>query len=244
MVDLKRFFKLGLGSKVKCILLLVVLVWFGIKMLKGGQILFDNDYGFIFKYGKFGKVLGVGVGGFVWLMKCVEDSIVFVVKEFRFCYLYEMEREYVKKLMVEYCMGFFLYYGNIIEMFDIVQEKGKWYEVMEYVLFDLFVIVMMGKMVREEVICCFLQILSGVMYFYSMGLVYWDLKFDNVVVSEWGIMKIIDFGSVYVFKYFFEMSIVFVFGEFFFFFGDGVVMWQFIDWLMYRYCWFRFIFCV
>lgn len=78
---------------------------------------------------------------------------------------------------------------------------------MEYAPFDLFAIVMTGKMSREEVSCCFLQILSGVTYLHSMGLAHRDLKLDNVVVNEFGIMKIIDFGSATVFQYPFENAV-------------------------------------
>ncbi|KAK4666809.1 Nitrogen permease reactivator protein [Podospora pseudopauciseta] len=208
MADLKRFFKLGPGSKVKRTSSPAASVRSGIKTPKGGQIPFDNDHGLTSKYGKLGKVLGAGAGGSVRLMKRAEDSTVFAVKEFRPRHSYETEREYVKKLTAEYCMGSSLHHGNIIETLDIVQEKGKWYEVMEYAPFDLFAIVMTGKMAREEVTCCFLQILSGVTYLHSMGLAHRDLKLDNVVVSERGIMKIIDFGSAHVFKYPFETSTV------------------------------------
>lgn len=58
--------------------------------------------------------------------------------------------------------------------------------------------------------------MNGVIYLYSVGFVYCDLKFDNVVVSDKGIMKIIDFGSVYVFKYLFEMEVVLVKGKLFY----------------------------
>jgi len=205
MADLKRFFKLG-PNKAKRPSSPAPSVKSGTG--SKGQIPFDNDHGLTSKYGKLGKVLGAGAGGSVRLMKRGEDGVVFAVKEFRPRHSYETEREYVKKLTAEYCMGSSLHHGNIIETLDIVQEKGKWYEVMEYAPYDLFAIVMTGKMSRVEVSCCFLQILSGVTYLHSMGLAHRDLKLDNVVVSEHGIMKIIDFGSAHVFKYPFENGIV------------------------------------
>jgi serine/threonine protein kinase len=218
MADLKRFFKLGHSNKVKRTASPAASVRSSAKAPSSStksaqQIPFGDDHGLTSKYGKLGKVLGAGAGGSVRLMKRSDDGVVFAVKEFRSRHSYETEREYVKKLTAEYCMGSSLHHGNIIETLDIVQEKGKWYEVMEYAPFDLFAIVMTGKMSREEISCCFLQILSGVTYLHSMGLAHRDLKLDNVVVSEHGIMKIIDFGSAHVFKYPFESSIVLATGE-------------------------------
>ncbi|KFY41360.1 hypothetical protein V494_03045, partial [Pseudogymnoascus sp. VKM F-4513 (FW-928)] len=172
------------------------------------QLPFGEDHGLASKYGKFGKVLGAGAGGSVRLMKRSSDGTTFAVKEFRARHAYESEKEYTKKVTAEFCIGSTLHHGNIIETLDIIQEKGKWYEVMEYAPYDLFAIVMTGKMSREEVSCSFLQILSGVTFIHSMGLAHRDLKLDNVVVNEFGIMKIIDFGSASMFKYPFETEIV------------------------------------
>ncbi|KAI9649727.1 Nitrogen permease reactivator protein [Ciborinia camelliae] len=171
------------------------------------QLPFGEDHGLTSKYGKFGKVLGAGAGGSVRLMKRSCDGKTFAVKEFRARHSYESEKEYTKKVTAEFCIGSTLHHGNIIETLDIVQEKGKWYEVMEYAPYDLFAVVMTGKMSREEVSCSFLQILSGVTYLHSMGLAHRDLKLDNVVVNQYGIMKIIDFGSASVFLYPFEGGI-------------------------------------
>jgi serine/threonine protein kinase len=218
MADLKRFFKLG-GNKSKRTASPAPSIRSTSSKTppgssKSSQIPFGDDHGLTSKYGKLGKVLGAGAGGSVRLMRRAEDGVVFAVKEFRPRHSYESEREYVKKLTAEYCMGSSLHHGNIIETLDIVQEKGKWYEVMEYAPYDLFAIVMTGRMTREEISCCFLQILSGVTYLHSMGLAHRDLKLDNVVVSEHGIMKIIDFGSAHVYKYPFETGIVLASGEF------------------------------
>lgn len=203
MSDLKRFFKVGVNHKPKKSVTPSPL---GSK--QAHQVPFADDHGLTSKYGKLGRVLGSGAGGSVKLMKRTEDGTVFAVKEFRPRHSYETEKEYVKKLTAEFCIGSALHHGNIIETLDIVQEKGKWYEVMEYAPYDLFAIVMTGKMTKPEITCCFLQILSGVTYLHSSGLAHRDLKLDNVVVSEHGIMKIIDFGSAHVFRYPFETEIV------------------------------------
>ena len=176
--------------------------------LPHSNVPFADDHGLETRYGKFGKVLGSGAGGSVRLLKRSSDGVTFAVKQFRDRHNYETEREYAKKVTAEFCIGSTLHHGNIIETLDIVHEKGKWYEVMEFAPFDLFAIVMTGKMSREEVACSFLQILSGVVYLHSMGLAHRDLKLDNVVVNEHGIMKLIDFGSAAVFKYPFENDIV------------------------------------
>ena len=213
MSDLKRFFKLGPSHHHK--IKRAVSPALSVRSAKNNaanksstHIPFSDEHSLTSKYGKLGKVLGSGAGGSVRLMKRSEDSTVFAVKEFRPRHTHESEKDYVKKLTAEYCIGSSLHHGNIIETLDIIREKTKWYEVMEYAPYDLFAIVMTGKMTRAEVACCFLQILSGVTYLHGMGLAHRDLKLDNVVVSEYGIMKIIDFGSAHVFKYPFENGTV------------------------------------
>ncbi|KAI9801834.1 MAG: hypothetical protein M1825_003207 [Sarcosagium campestre] len=213
MSDLKRFFRIGHKSK-RCHSPAA-----STRSSKSGTqtpphqlppavVPFAEDHGLESKYGRFGKVLGSGAGGSVRLMKRSNDSVTFAVKEFRAKHSYETDKEYAKKVTAEFCIGSTLHHGNIIETLDIVHEKGKWYEIMEYAPYDLFAIVMTGKMSREEVTCTFLQIVAGVTYLHSMGLAHRDLKLDNVVVSDRGIMKLIDFGSAAVFQYPFESGIV------------------------------------
>ncbi|PGH00281.1 HAL protein kinase [Blastomyces parvus] len=169
---------------------------------------FADDHGLQSKYGKLGRVLGSGAGGSVRLLKRNSDGVTFAVKQFRDRHSWETEKDYSKKVTAEFCIGSTLHHGNIIETMDIINEGGKWYEVMEFAPYDLFAIVMTGRMTREEIACSFLQILSGVVYLHGMGLAHRDLKLDNVVVSDRGIMKLIDFGSAVVFRYPFENDIV------------------------------------
>lgn len=169
---------------------------------------FADDHGLNSKYGKMGRVLGSGAGGSVRLLKRSSDGVTFAVKQFRDRHSWESLKEYSKKVTAEFCIGSTLHHGNIIETLDIIQEGHHWYEVMEYAPFDLFAIVMTGKMAKEEIACSFKQILSGVAYLHGMGLAHRDLKLDNVVVNDHGIMKLIDFGSAVVFRYPFENDIV------------------------------------
>ncbi|EWG45350.1 HAL protein kinase [Fusarium verticillioides 7600] len=211
MADLKRFFRKGGHHNKKRESSPAPSIKLGTKAAASKstqQLPFGDDHGLSSKYGKLGKFLGSGAGGSVRLMKRKDDGTVFAVKEFRARHTYETEKEYNKKVTAEFCVGSTLHHGNIIETLDILQEKGRWYEVMEYAPFDLFAIVMTGRMSREEITCCFLQILNGVTYLHSVGLAHRDLKLDNVVVSSKGIMKIIDFGSAHVFKYPFETDTV------------------------------------
>lgn len=151
------------------------------------------------KYGKWGKVLGSGAGGTVRLIKRSKDHTTFAVKEFRQRRPGENEKEYIKKVTAEFCIGSTLHHINIIETLDIISDHGHYYEVMEYAPYDLFGVVMSGKMCRQEIYCVFRQIIDGVDYLHSMGLAHRDLKLDNCVMTLGNIVKLIDFGTATVF---------------------------------------------
>lgn len=153
------------------------------------------------KYGKWGRFVGKGAGGSVRLIRRSTDGKTFAVKQFRKRSANEPEKEYVKKVTAEFCIGSTLHHINVIETLDIIQEGSNFFEIMEFAPNDLFNIVMSGKMSREEVACCWRQLLNGLSYMQSMGLAHRDLKLDNLVLDERGIVKIIDFGCAVVNKY-------------------------------------------
>ncbi|KAG0369162.1 serine/threonine protein kinase [Gamsiella multidivaricata] len=159
------------------------------------------------KYGKIGKVIGSGAGGTVRLISRESDHKQFAIKQFRKRKPSESERAYIKKLTSEYCLGSTFHHPNIIETLDIVQEGDQFYEIMEFAKYELFTAVMSGAMGRDEIACCFKGVVDGVAYLHEMGVAHRDLKLDNVVMSEQGIVKIIDFGCSMVYQLPFEKQI-------------------------------------
>ncbi|KAJ7273626.1 hypothetical protein B0H12DRAFT_1228459 [Mycena haematopus] len=155
------------------------------------------------KYGKWGRVLGSGAGGTVRLIKGSTKSggTIFAVKQFRPKRTGESEKEYQKKVTAEFCVGSTLKHPNIIATVDIVSDHGHYYEVMEYAPYDLFSVVMSGKMCRPEIYCVFRQVCEGVEYLHEMGLAHRDLKLDNCVMTTDNVVKLIDFGTATVFHY-------------------------------------------
>lgn len=161
------------------------------------------------KYGKLGKTLGSGAGGSVKILKRPTDGATFAVKEFRPKKPTETSKQYAKKCIAEFTIGSTLHHVNVIETMDIFSDakKQRYFEVMEYCPVDFFAVVMSGKMSRGEVNCCLKQLACGVKYLHSMGLAHRDLKLDNCVMTENGILKLIDFGSAVVFRYPFEQEV-------------------------------------
>nr|CAI6419338.1 AAC_HP1_G0007640.mRNA.1.CDS.1 [Saccharomyces cerevisiae] len=153
------------------------------------------------KYRDLDVVLGEGSGGKVKLVQRVLDNKVFALKEYRSKKKRESERKYIKNIISEYCIASTLKNPNICETLEILYEKGKIFQILEYCEYDLFSLVMSEKMHYEEICCLFKQLINGVKYLHDIGLSHRDLKLDNCVVTRRGILKLIDFGASSVFHY-------------------------------------------
>ncbi|ORZ14675.1 kinase-like domain-containing protein [Absidia repens] len=168
---------------------------------------FGNEFNKDLKhhYGKWGKYCDrERFGGSVCVIRRAKDNKVFAVKEFRKREPPESERAYVKKVTAEFCIGSMLHHDNIIETLDIIQEGSSFYQIMEYVPYDMFTIVMNSELSPAEIGCCWRQLLSGVDYLHQVGIGHRDLKLDNLVMDERNIVKIIDFGTATVVRYPYE----------------------------------------
>lgn len=154
------------------------------------------------KYGTVGRLLGTGASGSVNLVTSkVNPEEIFAVKKFRTKLSTESEHDYKVKVKNEFKIGQYLKHENLINTIELIKENEhkaslvEYYIIMEYCPYDFFNLVMSGLMSREECACYFKQIVNGVLYLQDNGLAHRDLKLDNCVVNDNGILKLIDFGS-------------------------------------------------
>lgn len=160
------------------------------------------------KYGGLGKLIGSGASGSVNLVTSKTDpNEIFAVKKFRPKLPNESEHDYKVKVKNEFKIGQYLNHENLIHTIELIKENGskllsdsEYYIIMEYCPFDFFNLVMSGLMSQEEVCCYFKQITNGVAHLHENGIAHRDLKLDNCVVNQEGILKLIDFGSAVQFR--------------------------------------------
>ncbi|KAJ3023437.1 serine/threonine-protein kinase HAL4/sat4 [Thoreauomyces humboldtii] len=170
------------------------------------------------KYGKIGKndVLGKGANAVVRLAHKSDAAhpeqaeARFAVKEFRKRRKGETQRDYIKKLIAEFCISSNMHHENVIQTVDLIQdERERWCEVMEYMPGgDLYTLIAGGGLTDpEEKACLFKQLITGVQYLHSVGVAHRDLKPENLLLDEKEqILKITDFGVSEVFRTCFEKS--------------------------------------
>ncbi|KAJ3115038.1 serine/threonine-protein kinase HAL4/sat4 [Phlyctochytrium bullatum] len=156
------------------------------------------------KYGRKEEVLGKGANAVVRLCCPMNSNKKYAIKEFRKRRKEETQKEYVKKLVAEFCISSTLDHPNVVKTVDLIQdEKKKWCVVMEYCAGgDLFSRISSGTLTDpEEMSCYFKQLASGVKYLHSMGVAHRDLKPENLLLDATGqCLKITDFGVSEVFR--------------------------------------------
>ncbi|KAJ3019098.1 UNVERIFIED_CONTAM: serine/threonine-protein kinase HAL4/sat4 [Siphonaria sp. JEL0065] len=154
------------------------------------------------------KILGKGATAVVRLCSPVNSDKKFAVKEFRAKRKDEKQKEYVKKLIAEFCISSTLDNENVVKTLDLIQdEKKRWCVVMEYAEGgDLYAKISGGLLTDPDTIDCFFkQLLKGVTYLHSMGVAHRDLKPENLLLDASArILKITDFGVSEVFRAPFE----------------------------------------
>lgn len=148
-----------------------------------------------------GRLIGTGASGSVNLISARDDPLkIYAVKKFRPRLKDEKELDYRTKVKNEFLIGDYLKHQNLIHTMELTQEKDEYLIVMEYCPYDFFNLVMLGLMTKREAFCYTKQIINGVAHLHEAGIAHRDLKLDNCVVDANGVLKLIDFGSVFQFR--------------------------------------------
>ncbi len=141
------------------------------------------------------RVVGQGGMGVVYLAKQVQIGKLVAIKE--------LAPQYIKDIALrlrfknEAALMGNLNHPNIVTLHDYIETPTGVYLIMEYVegiTLDHYIQRVLGAIPQEKAVSIFKQILEGVGYAHSKGIVHRDLKPANVMLTESGVVKILDFG--------------------------------------------------
>lgn len=106
------------------------------------------------------------------------------------------DEKFVRRFQREALSASKLVHPNIVEMYDVGEEDGSYYIVMEYINGKTLksLVKKRGALTLPEVIDIMSQLLSGIMCAHDSYIIHRDIKPQNVLLLEDGRVKITDFG--------------------------------------------------
>ena len=106
------------------------------------------------------------------------------------------DEKFVRRFQREALSASKLNHPNIVEMYDVGEDNGQYYIVMEYVSGKTLksLVKKRGALTLPEVIDIMTQLLSAVMCAHDSYIIHRDIKPQNVMILEDGKVKIMDFG--------------------------------------------------
>ena len=89
-----------------------------------------------------------------------------------------------------------LSHPNIVEVYDVEEEKGQHYIVMEYIEGKTLkqLLQKRGSLTLSEVIDIMLQLTDGLAHAHDAYIIHRDIKPQNIMIQDDGLVKITDFG--------------------------------------------------
>jgi len=106
------------------------------------------------------------------------------------------DEKFVRRFQREALASSSLSHPNIVEMYDVGEDKGTYYIVMEYVDGKTLkqLIKKRGALTLSECIDIMLQLTDGVEHAHESYIIHRDLKPQNIMIQDNGEIKITDFG--------------------------------------------------
>lgn len=106
------------------------------------------------------------------------------------------DEKFVRRFQREALSASSLAHQNIVEVYDVGEDNGEYYIVMEYIegkhLKNL--IKKRGKLTLSEAVDIMLQITDGMSVAHDSYIIHRDIKPQNIMILENGLVKITDFG--------------------------------------------------
>ncbi len=106
------------------------------------------------------------------------------------------DEKFVRRFQREALSASSLSHPNIVEMYDVGEDHGIYYIVMEYIEGKTLkqLIKKRGALTLSEAIDIMLQITDGISQAHDSYIIHRDLKPQNIMIKEDGTIKITDFG--------------------------------------------------
>ena len=106
------------------------------------------------------------------------------------------DEKFVRRFQREALSAANLSHPNIVQMFDVGEDDGQYYIVMEYVDGKTLkqVLKQRGHLSITEVVDIMLQVADGMAHAHDAYIVHRDIKPQNIMILSNGVIKITDFG--------------------------------------------------
>lgn len=106
------------------------------------------------------------------------------------------DEKFVRRFQREALSASSLSHPNIVEMYDVGEDDGQYYIVMEYVEGKTLkqLIKKRGALTVSEVVDIMLQLTDGLAHAHESYIIHRDIKPQNILIMENGLVKITDFG--------------------------------------------------
>ena len=106
------------------------------------------------------------------------------------------DEKFIRRFQREAYAASTLSHPNIVEMYDVGEDNGTYYIVMEYIEGRTLkqLLKKRGSLTSPEVVDIMLQLTSGMTHAHDMYIIHRDLKPQNIMISDDGKIKITDFG--------------------------------------------------
>ena len=106
------------------------------------------------------------------------------------------DEKFIRRFQREAIAASSLSHPNIVEMYDVGEDNGTYYIVMEYIEGRTLkqLLKKRGTLTMSEVIDIMLQITSGIAHAHDSYIIHRDLKPQNIMIKDDGQIKITDFG--------------------------------------------------